>query len=238
MKFHGGRAAFTLVELLVVIAVIGVLIGLLLPAVQSARAAARNTQCKNRMRQIGLGVHMFTNAHAGRFPWTAHEGADQSWIQTLKPFTESVDELRICPDDPRRYDWLSGDRRGTSYVINEYVANPKIAGAVTNINHLRGTHALVILFEGSTQRTVDGEHVHCSQFYLPFRVENNLVWAFMTREIEPARHWNDASNYLFADGHVGTISESELKRWTDFDIAEDTNFAKPNEDVVRPFEVP
>jgi len=238
MKLQRGRSGFTLVELLVVFAVVGVLIGLLLPAVQSARAMARNMQCTSRMRQIGLGIHMFADANDGRFPWTNHDGADQSWIQTLKPFTESVDGLRVCPDDPRGHEWLSGDRRGTSYVINEYVANHRIDGAVTNINHLRSTHDLVILFEGASRRSVDDEHVHCSDFYLPFRVEQDLVWAFMTREIEPARHFNDCSNYLFADGHVGTLSDAELKTWTDFDIENDTNFAKPNERIVRPFSVP
>jgi len=61
------RVGFTLVELLVVIAIIGVLVALLLPAVQAAREAARRTQCLNNIRQLGIAMHLYHDAH-DQFP--------------------------------------------------------------------------------------------------------------------------------------------------------------------------
>lgn len=96
--FRRPRRGFTLIELLVVIAIIAILIALLLPAVQQAREAARRTQCKNHLKQIGLALHNYHDTHSV-FPsgWiavdagvpSAHEGTSGvGWGAMILPQME------------------------------------------------------------------------------------------------------------------------------------------------------
>jgi prepilin-type N-terminal cleavage/methylation domain-containing protein/prepilin-type processing-associated H-X9-DG protein len=108
------RTAFTLIELVVVLAILGVLTGLLLPAVQKVRDAASRLKCQNNLHQLGLGAQMYHDA-AGSFPagMRYRGGADpyplMSWLTALLPYVEQGNLWVQTQDAYRQSPWPLND---------------------------------------------------------------------------------------------------------------------------------
>jgi prepilin-type N-terminal cleavage/methylation domain-containing protein len=101
------RSGFTLIELLVVISIIALLMSLILPAVQSAREAARRTQCLNHIRNLALAVHNFASGQGGKLPrlsggdprYNLNSGfADYPWTVSLLPYLDRMDIYEVGPN--------------------------------------------------------------------------------------------------------------------------------------------
>jgi prepilin-type N-terminal cleavage/methylation domain-containing protein len=126
----GGKSGFTLIELLVVIAIIAVLIALLLPAVQQAREAARRSQCKNNMKQIGLGILNYESSNS-RLP-SAGEGED--FVNNSRVINTStfVSILPFIDQAPLYDQW--DHKQHYSSAANASLAKTKIASYVCPSN--------------------------------------------------------------------------------------------------------
>ncbi|MEM8781802.1 MAG: type II secretion system protein [Planctomycetota bacterium] len=168
------RRGFTLIELLVVISIISLLMGILLPSLNSARGVARGVVCASNMKQLGLGFEMAIEERAGKryptdnLPGTPLEARNRipeiafqgSWIKrTERYFTAEPEDFARCPSDDSPF-WtrsppnMSGWFRRSSYGVNRYLSRPEIEELFepqhyfnSNMHLVRDTSSLVGLGE-------------------------------------------------------------------------------------------
>lgn len=226
--------AFTLVEVLVVLAILSVLAALVIPMINRAMVSAKSSACASNMRQIGVAMMTYASDYGGELPETSHSGdASLSWIYTLSRYLGDMDEIRICPADPRREALLAGN--GTSYVLNSYLflqRYDRYGDAIgPKPNHLlRIAHPsrTILAFIGSEDGSVGvgSDHTHSEQW---------TSWGALLADIEPDRHRVGdrgadrsigSANYLYADGHVENFAASTIRA----EILQGINIADPPED--------
>ena len=141
---------FTLVELLVVIAIIGVMVGLLLPAVQSAREAARRMQCSNNLKQLGLGIHNYASTYNSYLPVGVRNNGTlgaHGLFSTLLQYIEQqavYDELDINANtytEPHRFTPIATYQCPSYPHPYLYRGEPNVNmdGAITNYQGVGGT---------------------------------------------------------------------------------------------------
>ena len=203
------RRAFTLVELLVVIAVIALLAAMLLPALSKARQSGRRTACMSNLRQLSVALSIYASENEGDFPIA---NRTNRWPSQLYRHYENLDVLR-CPTDrtpPPRTLGVTPDEAPRSYVMNlfrDFFATTLSAAELQRFNS--GTSAESIN-EGSISVPGDtitfGEkRTRASDFYVDFAGVfggTTLAALEQRRHMRTSRDDSGGSNYAFADGSV------------------------------------
>ena len=219
IRIRGSSGGFSLVELLVGVAIGGLLVGLAVPAVQGALVRGRQSVCSSNLRQIGQGITLYAQEQNGALPSTTCLGGE-SWIVSLQPYLgENFDRVRICPVDPKRNERLK--YKGTSYLINDQVDvayNSKgvaVPGSLSSLLRMdQGSKRILLFIAADTKSTGPTEdHVHSGSLG---------KWSSLLSEIKPDAYLGNpkdrtkgSANYLFADAHVQSISALEIKKIVD-----------------------
>lgn len=160
------REAFTLVELLVVILIIGILISLLLPAVQNAREASRTTECANNLKQIGLACLAFATARDSSLPNMQHTEPYSGWNVHILPH---IEENNIYTQYNFSQNWWD-DVNSTNRVAGEYRIPTFLCPAAPNFSRwVYHTDD-----EGDVFQSAATDYVGVSGVYYTINTEENL----------------------------------------------------------------
>ncbi|MFH2068707.1 MAG: DUF1559 domain-containing protein [Candidatus Omnitrophota bacterium] len=195
------KRGFTLIELLAAIAIISILAGMLLPALSQTREKARQAQCLNNLKQIGMAFMMYANDYHGYAP--ANTVKDYRWNQALNDFgylkgTNKKGGVFVCPSGPIPDAWYSAyGFFGYNFDGAPHVGAPSWPG---------GPYGWLLLYKLSSPST----YPLVADSGYPGKPPGGAgQWYIMIGAYTCLRH-NRTANVLCADGHVGTYNQASL----------------------------
>ncbi len=216
--FHSARRAFTLIELLIVIAIISILAAILFPVFGRARENARRTSCLSNQKQLGLAFMQYFQDYDERFPLLGKGGAaETSWFFTVQPYIKSIQLMRCPSDDAATWvpdaDYLnplittilatSTRYRRASYALNGYLpdgnSNPGQGGNFPHIASI--ARASNVIFLSETPSTFAGNYFHAHVWNPPVSTGHWTTDVNRPDDIAYNRHL-EGFNATFLDGHA------------------------------------
>jgi prepilin-type processing-associated H-X9-DG protein len=190
----GAAKAFTLIEALVVMAIIFVFVAMLLPTTYDKPIKAPRVQCMSNLRQVGIGLWMWSSDHTNNFPWqvlATNGGTMEASIsgQASRHFNLLSDYLKdarvfVCPTDKAKHpatNYAGFGEQNVSYFINLDA----------------GTHGPYFFLSGDRHLQTNGQPLKAGLFTLTTNCA--IGWA---RELHARSSKDPGGNILFADGHV------------------------------------
>ena len=221
MRVPTARRAFTLVELLVVVAILAILAAILFPVFAQAKMRGKATVALSNSRTIGLGTQLYMSETDDVFPLVSHGGA--SWIANLQPYVGGKILYRLGEDRSRNWETpLPGETatRRCSYAVSAYLGNGE--GTAKGVSQVERPAETIYLAEYRDEKT--GDHVH-PMCWEPHGCDFSGVHYAIASETEVAKaRYLGGSHYTFTDGHAkwmrfagtysGTAGGPDL--WTPF----------------------
>ena len=217
------RNAFTLIELLIVIAIIALLAAILFPVFNRARENARRASCQSNLKQIGLGIMQYTQDYDERYPmmYSNTPGgtlAVPSWRQTIQPYINSAQVFR-CPSNTQNTTVDDAARDSYPAINRSYSGNIR----VFSYRQTWSDPAPITLsfIAKPAQKIMVGERKDVTVVNAAFIWPdyNNSSKEAEVKSISFVGHLSTA-NYLFCDGHVKamrpTQTMSDINMWGDF----------------------
>ncbi len=215
MKNHlSSRKGFTLVELLVVVAIITVMVAIIAPVGRGMIIRSRAINCSKNLRQIGMATMMYAGDNNMTLPVTTHQRSrgGKSWTLTLQPYASGTINFK-CHEDP-------DIARVYSYVLNDFLT-PNPSGApdlnfsiLAKINRPEAT----FMFAEAAASYTNSDHFHFSDY------DGGKIPATVLKYQIAVEVHGGSANYLFADGHVESLSWPQVQARLD---SEGSRFVNP-----------
>lgn len=213
------RSAFTLVELLVVIVVIGLLLSILLPSLRKVREVTRRIVCTSNLRQMGIALQCYLMTEDGRVPSSSHGVHEprRYWLYVLTHYTQE-NLLFQCPSDAKEHpflDWadpphpVPANLRWSSYATNYLLDenSPYQQGAFNRVSNVRHPGYCIWIHEAPDSWTSQ-DHGHPEQWFGNLDLaKGDVAWNRHDRRKDSSEGsgYEGRSNYLFLDGRVETL---------------------------------
>lgn len=195
---------FTLVEILVVLAIIGILSAILFPVFASVREAARVTACASNLKHIALGMRMYAQDNSGRlpaFPSRPAEGPRCGWPDPFFRYTRNADVF-VCPNDEEEHVYNPACTAAPGAAVEEGAGSYNFVGHPNSLTLFEPTKIILALDGRGDRAQAGGTEIGPNG--KPIMVPRNIEGAFGT-----ARH-SDGYNVVFGDGHGKRLTPDKM----------------------------